>query len=51
MLNVMRSNADDIKIVAKFGKDESLPCGVMQVCAKYAGFLYDVVNCCSLDKL
>ena len=47
----MHSNADDIKMVAKFGKDESLPFGVMQVCAKYAGLLYDVVNCCSLNKL
>ena len=47
----MRSKADDIKIVAKFGKDESLPFGVMQVCANYTGLLYDVVNCCSLNKL
>ena len=30
--NVMRASADDIKIVAKLGKDESLPFGVMQVC-------------------
>ena len=41
----MHSNAGDIKIVAKFGKDESLPFGVMQVCAKCAGLLYDGVNC------
>ena len=34
----MRSKADDIKIVAKFGKDESLPFEVMQVCANYTGF-------------
>ena len=51
MLNVTHSNADDIKIVPKFGKYESLPFGVMQVCAKCAGLLYDVVNCCSLNKL
>ena len=41
----MRSNACDIKTVAKFGKDESLPFGVMQVCAKCTGLLYDGVNC------
>ena len=41
----MPPNAGDIKIVAKFGKDESLPVGVMQVCAKCAGLLYDGVNC------
>ena len=35
----MHSNADDIKIVAKFGKDESLPFEVMQVCAKCAVLL------------
>ena len=34
----MFSNADNIKIVAKFGKDLSLPFEVMQVCAKCAGF-------------
>ena len=51
MLNVMRSNADDSKIVAKFGKGESLPFGVMQVSAKCAGLLNDAVNCCSLNKL
>ena len=28
----MRAIADDIKIVAKLGKDESLPFVVMQVC-------------------
>ena len=33
MLNVMHSNADDMKIVAKLGKGESLPFGVMQVYA------------------
>ena len=47
----MCSNADDIKIVAKFVKGESLPFGIMQVCVKCAGLLYDVVNCCSLNKL
>ena len=47
----MRSNVDDIKIVAKFGKDESLPFGVTQVYAKCAGLLNDVVNCDSLNKL
>ena len=47
----MRANADDIKIVPKFGKDTSLPFGVMQMCAKCACLLYDVVNCCSLNKL
>ena len=31
-VNVMRAIADNIKIVAKFGKDESLLFGVMQVC-------------------
>ena len=41
----MRSNAGDVKIVAKFRKDESLPFGVMQVCAKCVGLLYDDVNC------
>ena len=51
MLNVIHSNDDDIKIVAKFGKYESLHLGVMQACAKCAGSLYDVVNCCSLNKL
>ena len=51
MLNVMYSNADDIKIVAKLGKGESLPFGVMQVCVKCACLLYDVVNCCSLNNL
>ena len=51
MLNVVHSNADDIKIVAKFGKDKSLSFGVMQVCVKCAGLIYDVVNCCSLNKL
>ena len=39
MLNVIRANADDIKIVAKFDKDESLPFEVMQVCAKCAVLL------------
>ena len=34
MSNVMHSNADDIKIVAKLGKGENLPFGVMQVCVK-----------------
>ena len=43
MLNVMHSNADDIKIVANLGKCESLPFGVMQVCVKCACMLYDVV--------
>ena len=28
----MRASADDIKLVAKLGNDESLPFGVMQVC-------------------
>ena len=46
----MCSDADDIKIVAKFGKGKSLPFGVMQVCAKGTGLLYDV-NCSSLNKL
>ena len=41
----MRSNDGDIKIVAKFGKDESLPFGVLEVCAKCPGLLYDGVNC------
>ena len=50
MLNVMYSNADDIKIVAKLGKGESLPFGVMQVCVKWAYLLYDVVNWCSLRR-
>ena len=45
MLNVMHSNAYDIKIVAKLGKGEGLPFGVMQVCVKCACLLYDVVNC------
>ena len=47
MLNVMHSNADNIKIVAKLGKGKSLPFGVMQVCAKCACLLYDVVKSCS----
>ena len=51
MLNVMHSNADVIKIVAKLGKGEILPFGVMQVCAKCACLFYDVVNCCSLTIL
>ena len=51
MLNVMHTNADDIKIVAKLGKGESLPFGVMQVCVKCTCLLYDVVNCCSLNNL
>ena len=51
MLNVMPSNADDIKIVAKLGKGESLPFGVMQVCVKCACLIYDVVNYCSLNNL
>ena len=49
--NVMHSNADGIKIVAKLGKGESLPFGVMQMCVKCACLLYDVVNCCSLYNL
>ena len=47
MLNVKHSNADDIKIVAKLGKGESLPFGVMQVCVKCACLLYDIVKSCS----
>ena len=50
-VNIMHSNADDNKIVAKLGKCESLPFGVMQVRAQCAGLLYDVVNCCSLNNL
>ena len=38
MLNAMLANADDIKIVAKLRKDEKVSFGVMQVCAKCAGF-------------
>ena len=48
--NVMHSNAEDIKIVAKLGKGESLPFQVMQMCVKCACLLYDVVNCCSLKR-
>ena len=51
MLNVMHSNADDIKIVAKLGKGGSMPLGVMQVCVNCACLLYDVVDCCSLNNL
>ena len=47
MLNVKHSNADDIKKVAKLGKGESLPFGVMQVCVKCACLLYDIVKSCS----
>ena len=47
----MHSNADDIKIVAKLGKGERLPFGVMQVCVKCACLLYGVVNCCFLNNL
>ena len=36
MLNVMNSNADEIKIVVKLRKGEGLPFGVMQVCVKCA---------------
>ena len=50
MLNALHSNADDIKIVAKFGKDENLAFGVMQVCAKCTCLLYDVVNCGSATQ-
>ena len=47
----MCSNTEvDIK-VAKFGKDESLPIGVIHVCAKCVGMLYDVIYCGSLKKL
>ena len=49
--NVMHSNADDIKIVAKLGKGESLSFEVMQMCVKCAYLLYDVVNCCSPNNL
>ena len=50
--NVMHSNTDDIKIVAKLEKKcESLPFEEMQMCVKYACLLYDVVNCCSLNNL
>ena len=51
MLKVMHSKADDIKIVAKLGKGESLPFVVMQVCVKCTCLLYGVVNCCSLNNL
>ena len=44
-------NADNIKIVAKLGKCESLPFGEMQVCVKCPCLFYDVVNCCSLNNL
>ena len=50
MLNAMLANTDDIKIVAKLRKDEKVSFGVMQVC-KMRRFLYDVVNCCSQNKL
>ena len=50
MINVMRANADNIKIFAKVGKDKSLPFGLMQGCDKCVGLLYHVYGG-SLNKL
>ena len=51
MLNVLHSNADDIRIVAKLGKGENLPFRVMQVCVKCACLLYDVVTLLFSEQL
>ena len=43
MFNVMLANAEDIKMVAKVGTDESLPFKVRQVYVKFVGLLLIVV--------
>ena len=44
MFNVMLANAEDIKMVAKVGKDVSLPFKVRQVYVKFVGLLLIVVS-------
>ena len=51
VFNVMLSNAQEFKMVARMGRHPSLPVEVKQVCVKFIGLLYGAANCVSLNKL